>query len=100
MNPNQDYTQLGYDISLTRTDNLTTNQVDPLEFEQNTPEISGAKLQGVIESRSGRLKIDLDNDALIVSDGVIDALRFGKLADDTYGFEIQNKDGKQLMRIG
>lgn len=97
---NQDYTQLGYDVSLTRTDNLTTNQVDPLEFEQNTPEISGAKLEGVIQSQDGRVKIDLDENTIIISDGVVETVRLGKLADETYGFLIQDKNGNTLMQIG
>lgn len=98
MNP-QDYTQLGYDISLTRTDNLITNEVDPLEFEQNTPEFSGSKLIGLLSSQDGRVKIDLDNNIIIISDGVVERVRLGKQADDSYGLIIKDINGNIIMQI-
>ena len=74
-------------------------QMDPLAFEQLTPQISGAKLQGLIQSRSGRLRLDLDNDTFIVSDGIVETTRFGKQDDDSYGLVVKNKDGNILMRV-
>ena len=45
MNPTQDYTNLGYDITLTKSDNLQeVQEFDPLQIDQLIPELSGSKI--------------------------------------------------------
>ena len=100
MNP--DYTQLGYDISLTRSDNLISNtqELDPLAFESFAPEISGSKLTGFVKSQDGRLQLNLDENYLVITDGVVERIRLGKLADGSYGLLIKDNNAKNLMQVG
>lgn len=102
MNPNQDYTNLGYDITLTKSANLQQEgfiELDPLQFEQSTPEFSGSKLTGLIQSKDNRIKLDLDNNTLIISDGVVERIRLGKQSDDSYGFILKDKNGNILLQF-
>ena len=94
--------QIGYSEYLTREENLisSSQELDPLAFDNFAPELSGSKLTGLIQSQDGRVKLDLDNNSLIISNGVVESVRLGKLDDGTYGLQIQDKNGNLLMRIG
>ena len=76
-----------------------TQQLDPLQFEQYTPEFSGSKITGVLSSQDGRIKIDLDNNTIIISDGVEERVRLGELSDDSVGLLIKDVNGNVLMQI-
>lgn len=95
------YTDIGYNQFLTRDENFNNEitQFDPMEFEQASPEFSGAKLQGIIQSQDGRVRIDLDNNSIIISDGVVERVRLGKQSDDSYGIRVLNKAGNILMQF-
>lgn len=92
--------QIGYTDNLIREDTESVNiELDPLQFEQYAPEFSGAKINGIVQSQSGRVKIDLDNNAFIISDGTTERIRLGKLLDDSIGLLIQDINGNKLMQI-
>lgn len=93
--------QIGFTENLVREDTqgAQTQQLDPLQFEQNTPEFSGSKLTGLLQSRSGRLQINLDEDYFISSDGVQERFRLGKQLDGSYGLIIKDENGNILMNI-
>lgn len=95
------YLDLGFNENLSLANTVDQpQQMDPLAFEQLTPQIPGAKLSGLIQSQDGRVKLDLDNNSLIISDGVVEAVRLGKLSDGTYGLLIKDKNGNKLMQMG
>src|SRR3990167_2206195 len=55
------YDNIGYNENLTRSENLPTEsqQLDPLQFENFAPQISGTKIEGgIIKSRNGILILD------------------------------------------
>ena len=92
---------IGYNENLTRSENLPTDtqELDPLQFEQFAPEFSGSKLSGVLSSQDGRVKLDLDNNTIIISDGVVERVRLGRQSDDSYGIIIKDKNGNTLMQF-
>ena len=92
---------IGYNENLTRSENLPTDtqELDPLQFEQFAPEFSGSKLSGVLSSQDGRVKLDLDNNTIIISDGIVERVRLGRQSDDSYGIIIKDKNGNTLMQF-
>ena len=95
------YLDVGFNENLIREDILPnqTQQLDPLQFEQFVPEFSASKLTGLLQSRSGRLQMQLDEETFIVSDGAVERIRLGKLADDSIGFLVKDINGNVLMQI-
>lgn len=75
-------------------------QLDPAQVEQMIPEMSASKLSGFIKSQNGQLQMDLDGNSFVVTDGVVERVRFGKLLDGTYGLLIKNNNDQTLMQIG
>lgn len=95
------YLDIGFSENLSVAEIGQQNQqFDPLQIEQMIPEISGAKLSGLVRSQDGRLQMDLDNNSFIVTDGVIERVRLGQQSDGTYGLLIKDNDGNDLMSIG
>lgn len=95
------YLDVGFNENLIRQELLPdpSQQLDPLQFEQFAQEFSGSKLIGLLQSRDGKITIDLDNNTIIVSDGVVERVRLGKLADDSIGLLIKDINGNVLMQI-
>ena len=93
--------QIGFTENLVREDTqgIQTQQVDPLQFEQNTPEFSGSKLTGLLQSRDGRVQVNLDENYIIISDGIQERVRLGKQSDGAYGLLVKDENGNQLMNI-
>lgn len=97
-----DYTSSGYNEFL-QTPNpaqIGGDQLDPLTFEQVTPQISGSKIEGALSSQNGRLTLDLNENFFTVSDGVVDRVRMGKLEDGSYGLLIKDNNGNSLLQAG
>lgn len=92
------YLDIGFTENLLREETLPdqTQQLDPLQFDQFAPEFSGSKLTGLLQSQTGKLQVDLDNDVIIISDGVQERGRFGRQSDGTYGVIIRDKNGNIL----
>lgn len=99
------YLDIGYDEFLNRIEDSSSGQVmqkqlDPLQFDTFVDQISGSKIQGgAMISPDGRLKLDLENGAFKVNNGVEDLVLFGILPDGSVGLLIKNDDGKVLMQI-
>ena len=94
--------EIGFSEGLTRTENLQQEgfqELDPLQFEQFAPELSGSKLTGIVKSQNGKLELDLDGEKLVITDGVIERVRLGKQTDDSYGLVIKDINGNILMQI-
>lgn len=96
------WNDIGYTENLIREDFEVEQdqQIDPLAFEQNTPDFSGSKLTGLIQSQNGKLQMNLDENYFFVTDGVQERARLGKLEDGTYGILIKNQEGKELLKFG
>lgn len=96
------YLDAGFDPFLARVDQTTQSlqQIDSLAFDQFTPNISGTKVQGgLLTSNDGKVRIDLENNTFIVTDGIAERVRLGVLPDDKIGLLIKDKDGNVLMQI-
>ena len=100
------YTDIGFDEFLQRSDapmqgQPNGGQLDPLEADTYLPEVSGSKITGgIISSPDGRLKINLDEGFLKISDGVQDDLaRFGILPDGSVGLMVRDNEGNILMQV-
>jgi hypothetical protein len=95
-----DYTEIGYDEFLSRVPQSQGNSISSLAFDNFTSDLSGSKVQGgVMQSNDGKVKIDLDSNSIIVSDGIAERVRLGTLPDDKIGLLIKDKDGNILMQI-
>src|SRR3972149_5908345 len=94
------YLDLGFSENLSIATIGSGDQLDPLAFEQFTQEISGSKLSGLLQSQDGRVKVDLDNNTIIISDGIVERIRLGKQSDDSYGFLLKDQNGNTLIQVG
>lgn len=92
------WSDIGFNENLSVAE-IGSQQLDPLAFEQFTQEISGSKLSGLLQSQDGRVKVDLDNNTIIISDGIVERVRLGKQADDSYGFILKDKSGNILIQF-
>ena len=89
------YLDVGFDENLIRQELLPspTQQLDPLQFEQYTPEFSGSKIFGTIQSKDGKLLIDLDKGFISVKDTFgPDKVRLGNLESNGTGIKIKGKN--------
>lgn len=95
------YLDAGYNAFLTDQANLDFNssQIDPLASDTFVQTLSGSKMTGLIQSEDGRIKIDLDNNSIVASDGVVERVRFGKQDDGSYGFLIRDQNNNILQRF-
>lgn len=94
------YLDAGYDEFLSREASAPSSQMDALQFEQNVSEVSGSKINnGTIQSSSGSLKMDLDEDSFKIFDGVINRVELGKLEDGSIGLLIRDINGNILMQV-
>lgn len=97
------YLDNGYDEFLTRIEpvsQIQSQEVDPLQFDSFTQQISASKLQGgVMLSPDGKIKMDLDQGYFLVSDGVQELVRFGTLPDGSIGLLIKDNQGNTLMQV-
>jgi hypothetical protein len=100
------YQDAGYDEFLTIVDRdqqdsgISSSGMDPQAFDNFTDQISGSKIQGgLILSPDGRMRIDLDQGFLRVSDGVQDLVQLGVLEDGKIGMLIKASDGTVLMKV-
>ena len=93
------YLDAGYDSFLSRIP-PPLDQVDPLQFEQNNPEISASKIQGgVMQSQDGKTAVDLEQGYFRVNDGAMEIVRLGVQQDGTIGLLIKDREGNELMRF-
>ncbi|MEK6881378.1 MAG: hypothetical protein AABY22_17275 [Nanoarchaeota archaeon] len=91
--------EIGFTVNLIRSDLLPAEGtvLDPLAFEQLAPEFSGGKLTGIIQSKSGKIIIDLENDQIKIRDGTIDKIILGDLKNGTTGLSIDSKDTFKIL---
>mgnify|MGYP001587424957 FL=1 len=96
------YIDIGFTVNLIRSDLLPAEGevLDPLAFEQLAPEFSGGKLTGILSSQDGKVKINLDENFIVISDGTEERARLGKLPDGSYGILIKDKSGNKLFEFG
>jgi hypothetical protein len=97
------YLDSGYDEFLNRIEpasQVQSQELDPLQFDSFTQQISASKLQGgVMLSPDGKIKMDLDQGYFLVSDGVQELVRFGVLPDGTTGLLIKDGQGDTLLQV-
>ena len=94
------YDNIGYNENLTRSENLPTEsqQLDPLQFENFAPQISGTKIEGgIIKSRNGILTLDMDNELLTSTNKETEQVLIGKKSDENIGFEFKDNNHNLLM---
>jgi hypothetical protein len=99
------YTDLGFNEFLTRdfapsAQQQNSQELDPLQFDSFTQQISASKLQGgVMLSPDGKIALDLDQGFFRVSNGLEELVRLGTLPDGTVGLLIKDSQGNQLLQI-
>ena len=95
------YVDIGFNEQLIREDtpSQTGQQLDALQFDKDVQEFSGSRMTGVLQSSSGRTRLNLDEDFFVSSDGVIDRVRLGKQDDGSYGLVIKDENGNVLMNM-
>lgn len=96
-----DYTQAGYDKFLTRDPFPSSSQeVDPLQFDQDTPEISGSKIQGgVMQTQDGKTVFNLEQGYFRINDGAQEVTRLGVQEDGSIGLVIKDRNGNTILRF-
>lgn len=94
------YLDAGYDQFLSRIPPATDQELDPLQFEQNAPEVSASKIQGgIIQTTDGKTALNLEQGYFRVNDGATEVIRLGVQEDGTIGILIKDRDGNELMRF-
>lgn len=96
------YLDIGYDEFLNPINQSATpqKQIDPLEFDTFTEQISGDKVQGgAISSPNGRVVMDLENGVFRINDGVTNLVELGVLSDGSIGLLIKDGQGNTLMKL-
>lgn len=97
------YLDIGYNEFLERSpvSQQTGSQLDPLQFEDFTQEISGSKIQGgVINSQNEEVVFDLENDTFVVTDKKTELVRLGKKSDLNTGYVYKDKNGAIVLDDG
>lgn len=99
------YVDIGFDrflnrIAPTSQNNGGIQELDPTQTDTFFQQISGNKvIGGILSSPDGRVKLDLDQGILKISDGVQDLVTFGLLPDGTVGLLIKDSQGNLLMQV-
>jgi hypothetical protein len=96
-----DYLQAGYDQFLSKDPYpSSTQEVDPLQFDQDTPEISGSKIQGgLLQTQDGKTALNLEQGYFRVNDGAMEVVRLGVQEDGSIGLLIRDRDGHELLKF-
>lgn len=102
---NPTYLDSGFDnyfqrelIPMSLSDN--PNDISQYDFASQYQGISASQIiSGLLQSKNGRVKLDLDEETFIVSDGLVDRVRLGKLPDGSYGLLILDANGNTIMQI-
>lgn len=95
-----DYTQAGYDEFLSRVPPAPSGELDPLQQDQYSPEISGSKVQGgVMETADGKTQLNLEQGFFGVNDGATQVVRLGVQEDGTIGLVIKDREGNVLLQF-
>jgi len=94
------YLDLGYDEFLSKIPPAPSGELDPLQQDQFSPEISGSKVQGgVMQTSDGKTVLDLEQGFFGVNDGAEQIVRLGVQEDGSIGLMIKNREGKLLLRF-
>ena len=96
-----DYLEVGYDQFLSKNPYPSSAEgVDPLQFDQDTPEISGSKIQGgLLQTQDGKTALNLEQGYFRVNDGAQEVIRLGVQEDGSIGLLIKNRDGNELLKF-
>lgn len=95
-----DYVDAGYDAFLSRTPPAPTGELDPLQQDLYSPEISASKIQGgLLQTADGKTAVDLEQGFFRVNDGATEVVRLGVQEDGTIGLLIRDRDGNELLRF-
>lgn len=94
------YEDIGYDQYLLRPLKASFTEQIGIDSASAYEQISGSQVRGdIISSLNGNMKIDLQEDRFVVTDGIVDRVELGRLSDGFVGFIIRDSDGNELMRI-
>lgn len=103
MNQDTSYTASGYDEYFQKSifpNTSDSGSINPFDFSSQYQGLSASQvIGGLLKSTNGRVRLDLDNEAFIVSDGLVERVRLGKQLDGSYGLLIKDANGNTLMQI-